>query len=271
MNLLELARLMLPPTVKQLDSWQGEVLLSPAPENFINVHRQCGKTTIVGTRALTVAITEEGSLILIFSASYRQSQEMGRGVKLLLERYRDNLQRRYPDVHVDLGLLSDTKGSFELSNHSRIICLPPNPDTIRVYSSPRMIIFDEASRIPDALYLAVRPMVFRTWTDPTATPCQIFLLSTPFGQHGFFYEESKRRAEEGRYHKWQHTIEDSIKCGRATRDFANAEKRKGDDYYQQEWMCNFLGGFRTLFNQTELDSALVDEAPFDELYKLVPS
>lgn len=269
MEPLELARLMLPPTVKQLDPWQEEVLLSRAPENFLNIHRQCGKTTIVGTRALIVALTEPGSLALIFSASYRQSQEMGHQIKLLLEKYRDSLQKQYRDVNVDLGLLTDTKGSFELSNHSRVICLPPNPDTIRVYSSPRMIIFDEASRIPDSLYLAVRPMVFRTWTDPTATPCQIFLLSTPFGQRGFFYEESKRPAEAGVYQKWMHTIEDSIRGGRATRSFANTEKRKGDDYYQQEWMCGFLGGLRTLFNQEELNSALVDEVPLSELYKLV--
>lgn len=53
-----------------------------------------------------------------------------------------------------------------------------------VSSSPtsrRQLIVDEAARVPDELYHAVRPML-------AVSGGQIVLLSTPFGSPGFFFD-----------------------------------------------------------------------------------
>jgi hypothetical protein len=53
--------------------------------------------------------------------------------------------------------------------------------TIRGYT-PILIIIDEASRVPDDLYRAVRPML-------AVSHGQIVAISTPFGQRGWFFNE----------------------------------------------------------------------------------
>jgi hypothetical protein len=45
-----------------------------------------------------------------------------------------------------------------LANGSRIISLPGDEETIRGYSGVRRLIVDEASRVLDPLYFAIRPM-----------------------------------------------------------------------------------------------------------------
>ncbi len=262
MDRLELANLMLPPEIKKLDPWQREVVTAKDKEILLNVHRQGGKSLIVAIVACVVALTEPGSLILIISRSYRQSLELARKVRQCLYVYQCNLQRQNPKFDVNLGLLTDTKSEFELPNGSRVVSLPPNEETIRGYSRPRLVIFDEHSRIPDDVYLCVRPMfaVSPKW--------QLFLISTPFGQRGAYYHESQNRD----FHKWTWNIEDSLRLGRVPSDFIDKERRKGDVYFRQEMMCEFLGGIQTLFNMKELLAAVRGKfKPLKELYDCITS
>ena len=48
---------------------------------------------------------------------------------------------------------------LELPNGSRIVSLPGKEETIRGFSGATLIIIDEAARVPDDLYYAVRPMM----------------------------------------------------------------------------------------------------------------
>ena len=144
MNSLKLARMMLPPEISQLDPWQRDVLTSTSPENLVLVHRQGGKSRIIAIKACVVALTEPDSLILNVSRSYRQSLELARKIRESLTIYEDHLQAQNPEVDVQLALSTDTKSEFELPNRSRIVSLPPNEETIRGYSKPRLVILDEA-------------------------------------------------------------------------------------------------------------------------------
>ena len=67
----------------------------------------------------------------------------------------------------------------------------------------RCLVLDEASRIPDALWIAVRPMV-------AVSGGAMMLLSTPFGKRGFFY---RVWSESERWLKIQVTAE---QCPRLT-------------------------------------------------------
>jgi hypothetical protein len=82
-------------------------------------------------------------------------------------------------------LSEDNKTSLQLArNRSRIVSLPGhNPDEIRGYSAPRLVIIDEAAFAIDALYHnALRPMLIRS---PEG---RLVLLSSANLPIGFFYE-----------------------------------------------------------------------------------
>ncbi len=76
---------------------------------------------------------------------------------------------------------AENKLELELSNGSRIVALPGNEGTIRGYSGVNLLVVDEASRVPDALYVAVRPML-------AVSGGRLVALSTPMGTRGWFYE-----------------------------------------------------------------------------------
>ena len=71
--------------------------------------------------------------------------------------------------------------SLAFPNGSRIVGLPGNEATVRGFSAVALMLVDEASRVSDDLYRAIRPML--AVSDGT-----LWLMSTPFGKRGFFYE-----------------------------------------------------------------------------------
>ncbi len=72
--------------------------------------------------------------------------------------------------------------TLRLENGSRIVSLPGTEGTVRGFSGVALLIVDEASRVDDALYHAVRPML-------AVSHGKLVLLSTPWGKRGFFYRE----------------------------------------------------------------------------------
>ena len=260
MNKLELARMMLPPEIKQPDPWQTEALTTSNLENHVLVHRQGGKSEIIAVKAITLALTEDDALILCVSRSWRQSIELARKIRKALTRYQQALLKQHSELdYVDLGLLTDMKSEFELPNGSRIVSLPPNEETIRGYSKPRLVVLDEASRIPDDVYLCLRPMRL-------ASPnMELWMISTPFGQRGFFYRESLNPTIK----KFKHTVQDALRLGRVSEQFIDDERKKGDLYYRQEFMCEFLSNMQSLFNRKELEELLSDNEPLTELYSCI--
>jgi hypothetical protein len=53
---------------------------------------------------------------------------------------------------------------------------------VRGFSGTSLLIVDEAARVDDELYYAVRPML-------AVSGGVLMMLSTPFGKRGVFYEE----------------------------------------------------------------------------------
>ena len=153
--------------------WQ-EMVLNPALKRVcLLCSRQSGKSTVVAGYALWRAKYFPKSEIIIIAPTERQAQETMAKIKTF-----KNLD---PDL---CDLKSDSKHEMILPNGSRILALPGS--SARGYSAPDVVIIDEASQVPDEVYLAVRPMM-------TANPNAVmFLLSTPFGKEGFFYEACHR-------------------------------------------------------------------------------
>jgi len=68
--------------------------------------------------------------------------------------------------------------SVRLANGSRILSLPGTEATVRGFSADLLII-DEAARVHDSLYEAVRPML-------AVTGGRLVALSAPWGRRGWF-------------------------------------------------------------------------------------
>jgi hypothetical protein len=198
------------------DPWQMEVLEATDKGLLLNCCRQSGKSTVVALRALVEAMWLDHSLILIVSRSLRQSSE---------------LFRKVTGFYFQLGQLMRvrlTNSELLLKNGSRIVCLPCNESTIRGFSSVSMVILDEAARVPDDIYKAVRPML-------AVSNGRIFALSTPRGKRGFFYDAWSKGGDD-----WKRIEVPAHKMPRITAEFLEGERRAlSDNDFRQEYECSF--------------------------------
>src|SRR5205807_4268896 len=129
------------------DPWQASLLRSRAPWILLNCCRQSGKSTTTAAVALHTAIYNPG-LILLVSPSLRQSKELFAKVTGFLK-----------DLEPAEVLEEDNKSSCTLANGARVVSLPGDPDTLRGYSAPKLIIKDEAAYVSDAMQAALDPML----------------------------------------------------------------------------------------------------------------
>ncbi len=219
-----------------LDAWQRDVLLSDAHQIILLVTRQGGKSTVSSIRALHRALYTPASLVLLLAPSYRQSKELFRKVKDALAA-----------LPFPAPLASESALELEFTNFSRIVALPGKEATIRGFSGVSLLIVDEASRVADELYQAVRPMLAVSGGD-------ILLLSTPFGKRGFFHHEWTEGGAD--WHRTKVTAED---CPRIPREWLEQERRAiGDWWYRQEYMTEFVETIDQVFSYDDIQRALDD-------------
>ena len=133
------------------DPWQARLLSSGAPWILLNCCRQSGKSTTTAAVALHTALYDPG-LILLVSPSLRQSKELFAKVTGFLK-----------DLEPAEVLEEDNKSCCALANGARLVSLPGDPDTLRGYSAPKLIIKDEAAFVSDAM-----PIQNETMADPSA-------------------------------------------------------------------------------------------------------
>lgn len=152
--------------------WQSRVLQSRHKRKLINGARQSGKSTIVSAAPCHTAKYYPKSLSIIVAPTEAQAVEDIIKVKDFIAMDAD-----YPKM------IRSSQEEIALENGSRIIVIPATETAARGYSMPRTMVLDEASRIPDVVYQSgLRPML-------TDNPnCELFIISTPNGKQGFFYE-----------------------------------------------------------------------------------
>jgi hypothetical protein len=217
-----------------LDAWQRDVLLSDAHQLIILASRQAGKSSVSSIRALHRALYTPASLVLLLAPSYRQSKELFKKVKHALGK-----------LPFAVPVASESALELEFSNLSRIVALPGKEETIRGFSGVSLLIVDESSRVPDALYQAVRPMLAVSGGD-------IILLSTPFGKRGFFHHEWMEGGAS--WHRVKVTADD---CPRISREWLATERKTiGEWWFRQEYLCEFVETDDQVFAYEDLQRAL---------------
>lgn len=226
-----LARAGFPP-----DPWQSQCLRSESARMSLLASRQSGKSRVAAGLALHTALVRPNSPVLLLSPSERQWGELFRKV---VELY-DALKRPLPAV-------ARTAQRLEFANGSRILSLPGTEGTIRGFSGVSLLVIDEAARVADALYYAVRPML-------AVSRGRLVALSTPFGKRGWFHDAW--HGEE----KWERVRITADQCPRITEEFLDEERRAlGDRWFRQEYMCSWEDTVDAVFAYADIQAAMSDE------------
>jgi hypothetical protein len=220
------------------DPWQRELLRSKESRILLNCCRQAGKSTVVAGLALHTALFQPGSLILLVSRSQRQSNELFRKV---LDFY-NALDRPVPRKG------NENMERLELANGSRIEALPGDEENIRGFSGVTLAIIDEAARVRDDLYKAIRPML-------AVSNGRLACLSTPLGRRGFFYD-----AWHDVDANWLRLEIRGAQVPRIARASLIEEERSlGASWFSQEFNCSFEGHRGLVYPR--FDECLVDDLP----------
>jgi hypothetical protein len=137
-----------------------------------------------------------------------------------------------------------------LPNGSRIIGLPGTEATVRGFSSVSLLLIDEAARVADAMYKALRPMLAVADGD-------LWMMSTPCGKQGFFYETWQSGGPA-----WHRISVPATDCPRISKAFLDEElKATGSTSFRQEYLCEFADNSRQMFNRDLLQAMLRDIEP----------
>jgi hypothetical protein len=218
------------------DPWQEDLLRSTSDRVLLNCCRQSGKSTMTAVVALHRALRHPGSLILCLAPALRQSQELFGKV---LGFYRDLGRPVSPH--------GERKLSLELENGSRIVTLPGSEKTIRGFSGTSLLVLDEAARVEDELYFAVRPMV-------AVSGGALMMLSTPYGKRSVFYEEWTGG------HGWERYEVPAYSCPRISEGFLDEERASLPPFiFRQEYECTFEDTEDQVFTADMIDRAVTDE------------
>jgi hypothetical protein len=214
------------------DELQARALRSDHKRILFNCCRQWGKSTIASAKVLHRAVFRPNQMILVISRSMRQSGELFR--KILVHR---RLLDWLPED------LEETKTAIVLHNHSRIVSLPGTEETVVGFSAVDLCVEDEASRVADDLYFAVRPML-------AVSNGALMLMSTPRGKRGHFWREWTEG--EG----WDKYEIKAADCARISAAFLAGERASMlPRWYRQEYECSFEELEDAVFEGDSVDAA----------------
>ena len=142
------------------------------------------------------------SLVLILAPAERQAKELF-----------SKVATAYQALGHIIPADSYRKMGMELANGSRIEALPGTEKTIRGFSGVDLLLVDEASRVADELYYAVRPML-------AVSRGRLMMLTTPYGRRGVFFEEWTSEAGGA----WERYEVPASQCPRISEEFLEEER-----------------------------------------------
>jgi hypothetical protein len=183
------------------------------------------------------ALSNPSCLVLCLAPALRQSQELF-----------GKIAGFYRDFDRPVAPHGERKLSLELENDSRIITLPGSEKTIRGFSGAALLLVDEASRVDDGLYYAIRPML-------AVSGGSLMMLSTPYGKRGVFYEAWVNGGPS-----WQRYEVRAAEVPRITGAFLAEERASPPPWvYRQEYECSFEETEDTVFTTEMIDAAVSAE------------
>jgi hypothetical protein len=219
------------------DSWQRDLLRSDSKRILLNVSRQAGKSTCAAILALHRVLYYPGSLVLCLAPALRQSQELFAKIGTF-----------YSGLGEPMRKYGERRLSLELTNGSRIVTLPGTERTVRGYSGVDVLLVDEAARVDDDLYFAIRPML-------AVSGGSLIMLSTPYGKRGAFFDSWEHGGPS-----WERYKVPAIEVPRISDAFLEEERSSMPErVFRQEYMCSFEETDDAVFSYDDIDAAITDD------------
>jgi hypothetical protein len=220
------------------DPWQARILASTAPRLMLLCSRQVGKSTTAGALVAQTMVIREPAFCLVLAQNQDKSAEFVQTkVRPLL-------------VRAGVRIVEDNKLSLVLANGSRVIGMPGSEKGVRGFSAVDLLMIDEASRIPDELYFACRPML-------AISKGRLVAASTPFGKRGWFFEEWERGTEGKSGLRWHRERITAYECPRYSREFLEEEKATmGERWFNQEYLAIFEDAVGAVFSEEDIRAAV---------------
>ena len=224
------------------DATQARVLDTHSKRVLLNCTRQWGKSIVTAARAVHEAVKNAGSLTIAVSPTARQTGEFVRKAAA----FAGQLQIR---------VKGDGTNAMSLAfpNGSRIVGLPGTEATVRGFSAVSLLLVDEASRVGDDLYMAMRPML-------AISGGALWLMSTPHGKRGFFYEAWANGGDT-----WERVSVKAEDCPRFKAEYLAEERQvMGERMFRQEYCCEFGEASSAVFDRDLIEAAFSDDfGPLD--------
>lgn len=212
------------------DVWQEDLLDGDWRKALLLIHRQGGKSTTTAALALHVAINQPGATVLITAPARFQAS-------LLFSK----IKHFYEAIGRPFETENDSMTLLKFSNGSIIHALHGSEKTLRGISAVDFLIVDEASRVHDALFAAVSPML-------AISGGRQILLSTPWGKRGYFYEQWVSSND------WKRVKITAGQCPRITQQFLQEERASMPaNAYLQEYFCEFTDAIDAVFLEKDVE------------------
>ena len=231
-----------------LDDWQERFIASDSRRLLLNASRQSGKTTATALRGLRTLLQYPGDRVAVFAVGERQA-------KIVLASAKERL--RSAESWVFPAVVADSSTHIQFEDGSELLSLPATEATVRGIPGVRLLIVDEAAKVPMALYAAIRPMI------AAVEKSSIIALSTPFGRRGWWsdaWHGEEPDAPGGPAGLWERWKVPATECPRITKEWLDEERMElGDWWFLQEYFCEFLDAETQAFSTNEVDLAFAEE------------
>lgn len=221
--------------------WQEDFLRDTHPRIIMNCPRGAGKSLLTAIVALHSALyMPPKTLTLMFSRSNEQAMEL---FKKVLDFYK-GLEEK------PLGAITESQHKLVFDNGSRIISRPSTVATSLGFHDVTLLVIDEAAMIEDEdLYTRSRAMLDHKRG-------RLFLLSTPWGKSGFFYEEWQDWLTNPET-AWHGVSVSTAQCPYMTKEFLAQERQKLPKWlYESEYEGQFGESSGSFFTTEEWLNAL---------------
>jgi hypothetical protein len=220
------------------DPWQADFLRSRSKNIILNCSRQSGKSTTCAALGLHESIYRRPSFGLVIAPSQDQSGEL----MLKFDEFRGAVE--LPSDYLD----TDTKLAVKFANGNRFVARPGSEKTARSFSAVTLLLEDEASRVLDDLYNAVRPML-------AVSNGRHILMSSPFGKRGHFFHIWDEQRDI-----WEWYEIPAEMCPRITKEFLE-EERRINPWFEQEYHCQFTAIEGAVFSDETIKKLFDSDVP----------
>ncbi|MBI2687324.1 MAG: hypothetical protein HYX27_13475 [Acidobacteria bacterium] len=194
---------------------QKQVLDSKTKRLILCCNRQWGKSSVTAIKALHHAIEHPNCTIIVVSFTEQQ------GGELIAKVLNFASLAGLPDRRV-----RGYKHSLLLPNGAKIYAIAHSADGAPSRTAD-IVIYDEAARVSDTVFSATLPFIAHTRGA-------VWMLSTPKGQTGFFY--NFWHDSDPQWTRVFSTVDD---CPDIPKEFIELHRKGAPQFFRQEFYCEF--------------------------------